>query len=555
MSEALPPLGVNPPQLGVVLPDLAGAVLSAEGGLQRFAADPVAHFRCCSYGQRDFLRALSTHEEVALQTSNFYGKTTVAAHGYTGMMRGVREMNGDIVGVNGLVEAGPPIILPAVSNPASFVCLAQGREMAKESVIKAMKKAVGRVPHHWEKNGNAIAALWVKPDRSKSDRWDEWSVMRFFVEQGQSTAGMRLDGVWADEPPWWPMWMELRMRPQLNKVFVRAITFTPIDKPRWKPVIDDFRGCARPGGKDGKLLIRGSIYDNKMLSKEHIKRMERAAKGPLAKAKLLGEEVDLTGSNPFDAEGLKKWGERCVDPARLEKWVTSSGNAVEVQVWGEALEGEQYMVVADPSAGIEDEAGDHDPCEVVVVSRGVKGRPAVVARYNGYIPAYELGRLSTHLAKRYRDALLVWERNSGYGEAFFLGVGSYGNVYIEHHLDARGLPLSQRVGWTTTATTRGTIIGALQKAILEDGLIVLSADAVESLKNVVVKRDGIRIEAGAGAHDEDMIVLGLACHLLETYPMYSAPQEKSDGEKWLERRGFVLPRDSDSEALDPFAPL
>ena len=537
------------------LPDLAGVTLAAEAGLAAFANDPIAHFRCSSYAQRDFTRALSTHEEVALQTSNQLGKTTIGAVAHTAMMRGIRELNGDIVGLNGLIEAGPPIVLPMVTNPASFVCLAQGREMAKESVIKTMKKAVGRVPHHWEKNGNAISALWVKPDRSRATHWSDWSVMRFFVERGQSTAGMRLDGAWADEPPDWDMWMELRMRAMLNRVFVRSITFTPIDKPRWKPVVDDYRGCDRPGGKDGKLLIRASIYDNKMLSRDHIQRQERAAKGPLAKAKLLGEPVDTTGSNPFDADGLKRWTERCIDPLRVEKWSTRGGNVLEVQVWGEPVAGEQYMAVADPSAGIEDEAGEHDPCEVVVVSRGVKGRPAVVARYNGYIPAYELGRLSTHLARKYNEALLVWERNSGYGEAFFEGIDSYGNVYIEHHLDALKLPISQRVGWTTTATTRGTIIGALQKAIIEDGLILLSADAVESLKNVVVKRDGLRIEAGAGAHDEDMIVLGIACHLLANYPMYAAPVEKSEGEKWLERRGFILPHEDSPEGVDPFAAL
>ena len=129
-------------------PDLSRAYLSAEAGLAGIERDPIANFRLSSYAQRDFVRGLSAFEEVALQTSNQLGKTTIGAVSYTAMMRGLREINGDIVGLSGLIDAAPPIILPLVSAPASFVCLAQGREMAKESVIKAMKRAVGRHPHH-----------------------------------------------------------------------------------------------------------------------------------------------------------------------------------------------------------------------------------------------------------------------------------------------------------------------------------------------------------------------------------------------------------------------
>ena len=52
--------------------------------------------------------------------------------------------------------------------------------MAKESVIKAYRSAVGKWPHHLEKNGGAIEALWVKPNRSQSDEWQDWSCIRFW---------------------------------------------------------------------------------------------------------------------------------------------------------------------------------------------------------------------------------------------------------------------------------------------------------------------------------------------------------------------------------------
>jgi hypothetical protein len=511
-------------------PDLR-ALLAAETGLREMSADPVAHFRFSSGAQRAFVKALGAFDETALRAGNQAGKTTVAAFVFVAIARGCTSIDGEP--------------LPMLGAPNTGAVLAKGRAMAKESVIKAYRQAVGKWPHHLEKNGNTIEAIWVKPNRSTSDDWHEWSCIRFFVEGGQSVAGMRLDWAHADEPPDWPMWLELRMRGKANRHFVRAITFTPIDKREWSPLREDFKGCERDGGRDRKVMLRMSVYDNKALGPEHLKAVESASKGLLQQAKLYGEWVDTTGANPFDAAGLKRWRERCV-PGTREKHLSTRGVVMEWEWWEEPDKGESYFVVADPSAGIEDDAHQHDPAGIVVVARR---KPRVVARYNGYCPAYELGKLGRYLAERYNNAMLVWERNSGYGESFWLGTGEYRNVYIEHHRDSRGVPLSQRIGWTTTATTRGTVIGALQKAILEDGLLVLSLEAVDSLENVVLDRNG-RSEAGPGSHDEDMIILGLAAHLCETMPLYTPPAPKGS-DRLLESLG--LKRRLQSHVVDdPF---
>lgn len=486
--------------------DARQAILTAEAALSRLSADPIAAFRFSSTAQRRFAEAFHRFREVYLRAGNQAGKTHVAAHYFVALMRGVKKLDG--------------VSMPLLGTPVSGLVLAHGREMAKESVIKAVLRAIGDHPHHLEKNGNAIAAVWVKPDNSRSDEWADWSNMRFFVEDGQSVEGMRLDFAWADEPPKWPLWESIRMRSRANRSFLRGITATPLDKKRWKPLREDFKGCEWPDGGNGKVEIRLSVYDNKALSREHLDQVEEDSKGALQKAKLMGDYIDLTGTNPFDSNGLNLWLSRCRDGDK-DTFATGRGN-ITYETWAEYDPLESYLVVADPSAGIEDEQHEHDPAGVVVVARR---KPRLVARYNGYVPAYELGRLARHLCDRYGHALCVWERNSGYGESLFLGLGNYGNVYVEHHLDARGIPLSERIGWTTTATTRGTIIGALQKAIIEDGLFVESRDAVESLGDVVLNRQN-RIEAGAGAHDEDMIVLGLAAHLLETMPYRARPQMK-----------------------------
>jgi hypothetical protein len=499
--------------------DPVALTVQAEAALARIKADPIAAFRFSSEAQRLFVRALSLFRETVLRAGNQSGKSTVGAYAFVAIARGCTELDGEP--------------LPMLGVPNNGLVLAKGREQAKESIIRCYKQAIGDWPHHFEKQGTAITAVWVKPNRSKSDDWQDWSCIRFFVEDGQDLSGMRLDWCHGDEPPKEAAWEELRMRGKANKRFVRAITFTPIDKREWLWLRNTLKGCAWPKGRNGTVEITLSVYDNKALSPEHIANLEVDAKksGKLAEAKLMGEYVDMTGSNPFDADGLKRWMGRAREGEKVEFYAVGLKHYWER--WAEYDPEEDYFVVADPSQGIEDIKNEHDPCEVVVVARR---RPRLVARYNGYLPAYELGRLAASLGHQYGYAMVVWERNSGYGESFYHGLGNYGNVYVEDHHDALHLTLSQRIGWTTTATTRGTIIGALQKAILEDSILVESAECVESLSNVIINRLN-RIEAGPGAHDEDMIVLGLACHLMEANPCYARPSLNTT--QTMEKLGMI----------------
>jgi len=277
-----------------------------------------------------------------------------------------------------------------------------------------------------------------------------------------------------------------------------------------------------------------------------LRQVEEDSQGPYQEAVLRGEYVNAVGANPFDRAGLKRWTERCT-PGVITTGTCPSGQPYRFETWKEREHGEGYFVVADPSAGIEDKEHKHDPSGYVVVSRSIPY--TVVERYNGYLDPTDLGWLSAQRATHWNKAMLAWEHNSGYGEAFWKGSGQYQNPYIQFQSDRRNLKLSERIGWLTTASTRGTIIGALQKAIKQDGLLLYSLEAVESLGSVVLKRDGLRPEAGAGAHDEDMIILGLACHLLETLPFWRPKELGSDAVL----RELGLRRANRTAEHDPFA--
>lgn len=514
---------MTPDGVNVGLAGLPDAILTAEGGLSAIKSDPLAWFRFSSSGQRRFAQSLDA-AEVYARCGNQAGKTKVGAYCAVALARGVKELDG--------------VPLPMLPVPNVGAILVESYKQASESSLAMVKEAIGDWPHKYETEGQGvITAIRIMPDSLRGKKAADlkdvngWSRILVLPTTGSFPAGIRLDWAWADEPPKEAYWRELRARGKANRQFVRYITATPLDRRSWEWLRREYTPGRYEGGVlDGKIEVRWNVFDNEALSKEHKLALEESyAKDPLREARLLGDYIDTTGACPFDSSGLARWERRCREG---RQWHRESS----VMVWHDHEAGDECFVIADPSAGIWDGVGEHDPACIVVISRLHR---RVCARWNGYEQAHKVGRLARMLAEEYGGAMVVHERNSGYGESFVLGLGDYGNVYIEHHHDTRKGNLSSRIGWATTATTRGVIIGALQKAILEDGLLVESREAVESLRDVVLDPMG-RIAAAPGRHDEDMIVLGLGAHLLETMPLYA--RSRTAEERVMEAagvRGFV----------------
>ena len=461
--------------------------------------------------------------------------TTVAAYAVVALARGVSEVDGEA--------------LPVLESPNTGAILGKSYKQMSESTVKAVLNALGDWPHKVEKGSqNTVVAIRIKPDRCSSDDVGKWSRILVLPQDGEAPVGIRLDWAWADEPPKEDYWHELRARGRANRPFLRLITMTPLDRREWAWLEREFAGCAEPG-KDGKVELRLTVFDNKALGPAHLKQLElQYAKDPLLKARLYGDYEDVVGQCPFDRDGMAIWDKRC-RAGVLERVMDLDGHSpVDVETWFGPEKGEGYFVLADPSAGIKDERQEHDPAGILVVSRSKR---QVVARWNGYEPAYRVGKIARKLADRYNHAMVAWERNSGYGEPFYMGLDGYGNVYMEHHHDARKVSFYERLGWTTTATSRGVIIGALQKAVIQDGLILLSGEALSSMRGFIMQRTG-KVEAGSGRHDEDVILLGLACHLLETMAFYRTDEsagmeferdvlgvrEAYSSDPWAEAVGF-----------------
>ena len=125
---------------------------------------------------------------------------------------------------------------------------------------------------------------------------------------------------------------------------------------------------------------------------------------------------------------------------------------------------------------------------------------------------------------------------AGLQEAERAGVG--GDVHVDLALDQRGhdvpaAAIGDRQHLRAGAEAAQHGLACQMRAVADaNGCI---AQAARALANQIQQfREGLRRQAGA--HDEDMIILGLACHLLETLP-YRAPVRNTT--QTMEARGII----------------
>lgn len=509
------------------------AIMAFEAALRDLEADPMEHFHATSNAQKALFQWVD-EAEVLWLAGNSGGKTHGGAALGVAMAQGRRTLGGQAI--------------PYLGTPNVGWVLTQSYKQQLESSQKAYLKCLGNYPHYIAyvvgKGKGYAETIYVKTDQCKHGHGEMCgfcSRIVFHCEESKSSVGGRIDWAHADEPPLESTWREIRMRRQAGKKFIKYITATPLERERWEWLKEEFVGCTvyespwitngkeRFGTpKDGKAVIRSTLYDNQALSDDDIDAFESDIKSdPFAEARRRGDYVDLAGKCPFDLEILqKRWLKRVrqprIDRIRVQSEEdTEDGRhlvdvTTEVQVWDDVEPTERYLLVADPSAGIADRK--HDPSGILVASRI---KPRIVARYNGYVAPYGLGSLAAVLARKYNRAQVDLDMTGGYGGPFLtaLSKAHYGNIRRDIDPDKPG-QMQSRLGFRISASNRGEIVGSVQQAIVSDDIVVPSREVLECLMNVVVDESGRPSGAKArrGRFDEDMILLGRILYLLSIMP-------------------------------------
>jgi hypothetical protein len=486
-------------------------------GLAMRDRDPLMYWRFAAAAHRRAVEALTEGLEVYVRAGNKSGKTALGSALVVAMLQGRGSLDG--------------IRLPELPPRPIAACLVLDHTQQVMSVQPAYLKMLGNWPHEvgWKSRANnIIGTIRIQPVGGGKDRRD-WGILHFVSQENpNATVGARLHIAHADEPPKEHIWNEVRARGHAGAPFVRIITATPLIRRQWtwlkKQYPEEFTG--QPNG--GRIELRTSVYDNIFLTDEEKDALESLYRDdPLRDARLHGEYIDAENKCPFDRATLTEIERHCT-PFRVKQFrilresATSEGQTkteevVEVEILEDRDPEETYYIPLDASAGIADDK--HDPCALHVWTRGLRGVPRLVARYNGYIGAYGLGALSAELGKHYNGALIDPETSGGWGAPALsaLAAFGYGNV-AKAKRELRPGQWAVELGFKTSEATRPAMIAAIQEWIRSERdrqpiASIRHGEVIRCLQDIVLNEKGKPI-AAPGLHDEDMILAGQALRRL-----------------------------------------
>lgn len=366
------------------------------------------------------------------------------------------------------------------------VSYSQQQEAAEKALIELIPAAEILRPIHGAKGGLALLDL-----RNGS------RIIFHSCEQGSSALqGAGLDWVWFDEEPDEPIWKETVARVGKNALRV-WVTLTPLKGFSWT-----YQRLFRDRPLNSEVF-RVATSDNPHLPAGELARLEREYTGPMARARLYGEYVDLVGQGVIPWELLARLRQLQVEPRHVGNHLGGV-----LQVWEENDESACYVVGADPASGDPDPGRDFQAIEVL------RRHPLrEVACWRGKVPPDEFGRVAAGLAERYGMATLGIERN-GLGIASLIAAGDYPNLYSdERHArvvtpDWSG---AARLGWVTSTETRPLMLSGIIQT-LRDGMEVYCADTVEELASLIYGPTG-KVEARGGWHDDRAFALMIAVQM------------------------------------------
>jgi len=527
-------------------------------------ADPLASLRLVPK-QRAFLATLHAAPESALRAANKFGKSYVAAFAVIAMLRGLGVLAG--------------VTLPRLRrDPAPvFWALTRTYKQQVEGTQAAVVAALGGWPHlvAWENRAEGIwASVRVRPDGWRDDRPETWAKLAFISQQNSRNdadiaKGQRLDGAWFDEPGYASVVRELRKAGRPGERFVMLHTFTPIKKREWVDIRADIEA---PGSEISE--VTASIYDairgeveNGFITRAEVTALEkRYALDPHRLARLQAIYCDVSGTCPFDLDALLEMRETCMPGERCaatwapgtETLVLRPHPAGQVMRFSQPAAHDRLLVLCDPSSGVPPSEGQaRDQAGLYAVSLA---RQEVLLRFAGYVTPPELGLMARAVCNGYRDWIFVPEMNGGWGEEVLRSFnaapcaeGSSGVVYQDVDPTSTVGNAKTRVGWWQTATRRGALIAALQRAIMEQGLRVHSREAVENLMQVRLDEKDRYDQPGA-PHALDMILLGMACSIMENgelMPSQARPRERTAREAFEQAMGVTLPGSENDGGLYP----
>lgn len=194
-----------------------------------------------------------------------------------------------------------------------------------------------------------------------------------------------------------------------------------------------------------------------------------------------------SGECAFEVEAISQRLKDVTEPLESRK----NGD---LRIWLPPQADRRYLVAVDPAGGGSE--GDYTAMQVLDMESGQQ-----CAEFAAHLNVLETAREAAELAKEYRDALLVVERNNhGFGVLAHLGAK---HRYEPLYRDDRGAE-----GFLTTDSGRHDVIGRLGAILAQQPERIRSERLLLQCRNFVRNAQG-KYEARAGEHDDCVMAMAI----------------------------------------------
>lgn len=527
------------------LDDRAMLALALGESERRTRAEPLARMRAASWAAEEYVAAMERGLDCYAHGGNGSGKSYLGGAYELAKLTGLDHL---------LARDGTPMPVAVLEPPVSWGLGVPTYKLAEAGAIGALRAMLGDWPYRAVNNSSGTESLVIWHRGAPRDDESRWSRLYVYPYDGPEPEGPRLDGFRCDEPPPLRHLDALRTRRKAGRMFHRSLTVTPIDKRTWGPIRDQYPGPALVED-GGRYRIQWAVWDNEAMSADQIESILREWRWgepgmrAIARARILGEHVDDSGSAPWDAEVFERWRARAREP-RVEQLVVQreveqgGGRrlkpiACELRVYADSVPGEVYFVVSDHGKGIRD--GKHDPDVIHVYAMRRKALVAVVSEYLG---GWGNGLASVALARRYNGATWYPLVTGGYAESALSAARTEGFYSVGRaRVNEKPGQESGSLGINETVALRNMAIGALEQAMAVDGVLIEDAEVLDTLAGCVIDVKG-KIVGGpeSGWHDEHLVCAGVGCHLLGNRKPPAEPKRSSPQGIEAIERAMGLPR-------------
>ena len=243
----------------------------------------------------------------------------------------------------------------------------------------------------------------------------------------------------------------------------------------------------------------------------------------------------MNSSCAFPVEALSKRisevSEMCFDEGVITdgKFIAVAGERLHIFKWPQP--GRLYVIGADVGSGVAVKDGDPSSADVLDAITGEQvAHLHIIEEPQAFAQdLYQLGHF-------YNEALISVEVTGGHGLATAIALRNMGymKLYQRRVYDKLSGGFVNKLGWSTTKTTRRLMINSLRAAFSNGEITINELGTLQEMLTFVKEPDKDDYKAAPGAHDDRVISIAIGNMVRKDVYEYATAVEKQQAQAVLE---------------------